>query len=611
MLALLGMLYLCQMCLLPGLIILYLLGFRRLLQVLLMAMPVSLTANYVLFHLLNSAGLRDQATWLTVAGVEILVLLAIAWRERRTTLAEAFQADIARVRQWIRENLTEQPQNRSWNAILLAMGLASVASFAVLAFYEPGLATFSGNDDTLSWARWATEWAQHGAASWVWWYPQLGPVNFAVGYIFLGTTEIHLFAKMAMPLFALLIVGMLLDLELQHRDRRFLLATAIVGWLYWHYAGGAMISSGCMDIPAAMMVLAAVYPLLSVRGLPGRDAMGMAFVSAIVAAGAVWTKQTGLFVLFAAVGVWWWQRRENAVLLRLWMVGVVIGAVILAAACFYVPQALKIAHGADESNLPILRSLTWRDPWFGNDLLGAVYHYPAFSALVLGGAALSCLGRDRYRHLSVPLLLLAYAIWGALFNYEIRNYFFAFPYLALALGGGILAWLPHLTSAMAGRLRVRVIPVSAIGVLVAATLAVGLARVPDSVVRNRQRNANLQQISFGISNDILLSTADFIAPNAKIATFYHPATTIPEAKGRLVRVEPSSFMETMKAEDCRFLFVEPSLFGASWEESGKGAMAAIDDARRKGILRPVMARYNATLYYYDPAEMRAEYGGGE
>ena len=78
MLALLGMLYLCQMCLLPGLIILYFLGIRRLLQVLLMAMPVSLTANYVLFHALNAVGLRDQRTWLIVAGVEILLLLAIA-----------------------------------------------------------------------------------------------------------------------------------------------------------------------------------------------------------------------------------------------------------------------------------------------------------------------------------------------------------------------------------------------------------------------------------------------------------------------------------------------------------------------------------------------------
>ena len=42
-----------------------------------------------------------------------------------------------------------------------------------------------------------------------------------------------------------------------------------------------------------------------------------------------------------------------------------------------------------------------------------------------------------------------------------------------------------------------------------------------------------------------------------------------------------------------------------------GISPVIHDARQKGILRPVVTRYNATLYYYDPAAMRAEYGSGE
>lgn len=615
MLALLGMLSLLQMCLLPGLVVLYCLGIRRLFQVLLLAMPVSLTANYGLFHLLNAMGYRNQRSWLILIGVEVLVLLVIAWRHRRTTVRELVQPDLARLERWVGENLIANRESRSFNAVLLAMGLAVFVCFIALAFYRPGLTTFTQGDDALTWGGWAKEWAEHGAATQMYWYPQLGPINRAVGYLILGTTDIHLFNKMAMPLFPLLIVALLLDIELHYRDTRYLLSAAIAGGLYWCFRqagyGDTYLTSGLMDIPTALMILAAIYPLLVLGRASGAHAPRMAVVSAIVAAGAAWTKQTGLFVIPAVVVMWWWQRRERDARLQVTTMCMVIATAVLAAASYYLPQALRINRGGDVSNLAILRSLTWRDPWLHNDLLGAVCQFPLLASLVICGAGLSAVG-GRYRQFSVPLVLLSFAIWGSLFNYEIRNYFFALPYLALALADGCLYVWGYLRNAVVAFLRgcliwFRGASASAVVLLPALITMVVLLRAPDSVVVNRQRNAN-RELSFGIPTGVLLDVAAFIDPEAKIGTCHMPSIGIPEAHGRFVMAgywgeTKSSYLKAITAPNCRFVFVEPSLLKPDLVE-------LIENARQRGLLRQVMKRNNATLYHYDPAEMRAEYGHG-
>jgi hypothetical protein len=360
-----------------------------------------------------------------------------------------------------------------------------------------------------------------------------------------------------------------------------------------------------------------MYPLLLLRESPSRNTSA-AILSAIVAAGAVWTKQTGLFIIPAVAAIWWWQRRKDGLKLPVTTVGIIVASAVLAAASFYIPQAMNIARGADVNNLPALRDLNWRDPWIHSTLLGAIRFYPGLALLVFCSAGVSCVW-GTYRRLTVPLVVLSFLIWGSLFNYATRNYFFVFPILAVATADACLAIRHRVVERRDVKyLRwLQAIPAAALLLLVGTAVAGTLLRVPDSFVLDRQRDANLDQVCYEISNGVLMDVANFIAPGKKVATFDDRAVGLPETRGRFVSAfdgprSRSSFLRRITDPTCGFLFVEalPKVGEGNWIPDDLDLARLIDDARGKGLLKPVVTHLRATLFFYDAAAMLAEYGNG-
>jgi hypothetical protein len=627
MMTLLGILFVVQTCCLPGLLVLYACRVRDLSQVILLAMPVSLTCNYLLFHLFSALDCQSRAAWLLVFVLEVMLLLYVAWRGGWASVGNVLAEERHRVDSWLAIRRKQSACVRWQYDILLFSAFAFLVTFLSVAFYRPGLTTFNQGDDIGNWANWAKQWAVQGGADGIYWYPQLGPIIRAIGFIFVGDIEIHLFSKMTMPLFSVIMVATLIDLGIRLKDMRLLLSASILGGLLWHYAGH-YIDSGHMDLPTATMILSSAYPLIShCTSQFGREnrLWSAILVSAMCGMGAVWTKQTGLFVIAVVACMWFWARisvvRQKQI--PLYAALTVIFSCLVAAFSFYMPQAQKIISGLDVNNTRTLISLNWKDPMLGNSLLGAFYGHPAFSTLVVFSSMVSLVCKGKYRFLAATLALVGFLCWAALFNYSIRNAFFLFPWVAISFACAVVFLWQHSNEALKSGFRktvnavLRIPPVYWLCIVITCSLLV-FARIPDSVVYNRQKNANLDYVALGISNQLILDAARFIDPNAKVVVLYYPAALIPETRDRYVAAglgDPGGrqnqthcewevsiadkVFDTLAAPSNKFLHVETGMLSSL----NKKLARVIAHAEQEGVLRRVMGRFNAVLYHYEPQEL--------
>jgi len=608
-----GLLAFLQVVVFPGLLVVLICNVRGCLNGIILAFPASLSLNYIFFRIVAGLGLPMRASWFFIIGCELLVFIGYLMAKSRFSLHDLLEFDIVSIKDWM---TAVTPSGFRWFSPVYLTVLLNL--FLLLYLMQPYSSVFTTTyamwDDTLNWGRWAANWAMTGSAGHsVYWYPQLGPINRAISYVLMENTGIHFFSKAVMPLFSIWTALMLLNLELRFRNLVFLSAAAIFQVIiicksYSYH------SSGFMDLPVMMLVFASAYPLLFLSEKARINECRTALIFSILAgAAAIWTKQSGLVVFLGTPIAWWWVGKIVPEIRILKNLAALLSCFLIAAISFYIPQFLVINSGNDLSNIGYLQNLNIRDPWFGTTLFGTFINYPSIFTIIFFASIFS-FQFGSFSSLCLTSGVLYFAIWGVAFNYDLRNFFFGFPMIALMTADGIIGFIKKYSTQFsreasrasnflcAAVKRFYNLPLFLILPTIFGVIIGFSATIPDRVLINRQRNANLQMHP-GLPVNVILDAMRLVAPDRKVLTAFAPSTTVPESEGKLVYYD-RDFSNSLKGilnilgeEQYGFLVYEPAIVDPRFS-------ILIENGLESKEIKVLLRNQNTYLLQYKPAYFR-------
>src|SRR5262249_43164037 len=155
---------------------------------------ISLIFNFSFVWLMTSIELYTPPSVYALLAAEALAGL---WILKKRRFALGFQVDFAELsREWV-ENFRLKDVR---GCLLFGLAIATVLGFACVIYVNFG-SVFILWDDTLSWDRWAGQWASNRFPVSAGYYPQLMPANWSITYQIIRNTDVKMFAKAVMPMF--------------------------------------------------------------------------------------------------------------------------------------------------------------------------------------------------------------------------------------------------------------------------------------------------------------------------------------------------------------------------------------------------------------------------
>ncbi len=436
----LGLIAILQVTLLPGLIIVRFLNIRGFLLKGILTFALSLTLNYELVFLLTITGCYTRSVMSAVIAVELLVLGWFSIRDR--VFSRRIRLTFL---PWRTKN-----QSLTFSFAYFLLATLAFSSFVLMLFalYKEIPGVFRLNDDVLSWNRWAVEWSRNVLPFRTSEYPQLLPTNWSITYVLIGSEGIQFFAKAVMVLFPLGILLIFYDVYRRFRFPGALAGIVFCTYLLLHIFGAPFLSSGYADIPVAFFATLAFYLVY----LYSRDAIDLKAALrsvAIVASGAVLTKQAGLFVVFVTLPMLIMLIRRGdpgndpVKARRYHPFSYAAVIIILLVLPWYALKGVDIVKGRDESNIRYVMYEVHPEQNPFKRALAATANLDRETGLpraVLAGLLLLLILslRTRIGRTSVALIGLPYyLIWSLFFSYEIRNLALSVPFFSLAAGEGL------------------------------------------------------------------------------------------------------------------------------------------------------------------------------
>ncbi len=295
---------------------------------------------------------------------------------------------------------------------------------------------FNAWDAVVSWNHWAQVWAQNLVPEVPLTYPQLLPLNLSLTYLLTGNDEISLFAKAIMPVFALLTVLMVFEMGLKEKKYGILAAVIFIYLLYKKFLG-EIIADGYADVPVAFFALTALVPFLE-SGELLKDKKAL-LLSLLVAAGAVLTKQVGLFVLVFLPVAALLTRVEKGKKQTLQLL-VYFGIALLLTLPWYLPMGINILKDFSKSGIgqyiaisSAVQGNTSTILRFGSAFLN-LGKYLVFFVFIIPAFFLV---NRRYRVFILMFLIPFSILWGIISSYDERNLSIVFVGVSLVAGLGM------------------------------------------------------------------------------------------------------------------------------------------------------------------------------
>ena len=430
---LLGFLSLCQIAFLPGYLCLrvFKLPVRGLLQTAIYSFALTLVANHTLVYALFSAGLYEAPVLYGIVAMEWLALFYLMRRDRFGFWISLPSED------------TLEQYRALWRShpvwgrlVVIPVFIALVA--AVTLCYRYFGSVFLLNDDVLSWDRWGVEWATNRPLR-TGLYPQLLPANFSITYVMLGNTDVKMFAKAIMPLFAL--ATLLLFLDLFHKTGQvcWLVGLFCYGFLLTFFFEPEFLASGYAEIASAFFAFLTLHAFLQTS----HPSDAKPLLVGVFASGAMLTKQGGVYV-FALAMVWlvvhFVRLRERIP----WRTPALVLVVILLVNWRWVMTERHVMRGETLTNIAYLTKdihagRTYPQRWQAAWRLIERARGPECQPLVLliaAGVFLSLLhphGRWVFLLIFAPF----YVLWAFLFSYETRTLAMDLPFAADCFACGV------------------------------------------------------------------------------------------------------------------------------------------------------------------------------
>jgi len=443
----LGLLSLLQVVFLPGYLLGRALGVRGgLATTLPIAFALSLLANHLLVVGLVTIGAYRSGVVYTLLALEIAVWLWIDRRgwTRRVALGWPTRDALGGA---LRRQYGAGPYRSPAQALVLGGVTALVVISGLVEIARLG-SIFTAWDAVVSWNAWAIQWAQGQFPANTADYPQLLPTNYSLTYVFLQTTEVWLFAKGFVGLFAVLLLMALLDAGRRWGDYAYVLAAALAWWLLWAFVRFRDFSSGYADVPVAFFSLLALLQLAAAaRCTQSKHQWQSILLGALLAAGAALTKQMALLVAGVYPALVWLILRPTMSGRRLLQAAIVAALLIAVLTIpWYAAKLVQFYYAQDTSQLGYLTGEIHAGRTWPQRLLFALHLVGRNIPWPLGLAAVTLLLaglRDRVWRWPVLLIVVPYAIiWAAVFGYEARNLAMIIGPAAVAMGCGLAGWLP-------------------------------------------------------------------------------------------------------------------------------------------------------------------------
>jgi hypothetical protein len=408
------------------------------LQFLVYAFATSLIFNFGFVWLTTSVELYTPASVYTLLAAEALAGL---WLLKKRRFALGFEVDLAGLsRKWVEDFRLKEVSG----CILFGLAIATLLAFARLVRVNFGT-VFIDWDDTVSWDRWAGQWASNRFPALAGYYPQLMPANWSITYQIIRNTDVKMFAKAVMPLFPIAAMLVFLDLAARRKSREMLFSTALCGGLIYMFIGITLVFSGYMETALAFFGWLTVYALLELS--EDGPTVSNVFLASLFAGATALIKQGGLYMVVLAtcwIGIVLYRRRA-----KLSGEGE-LGRLACAAAAglilifpWYVRQYAAILRGDEPSNISYLLALTAKRRPYSVIVQDAIHKFYTarrdFSKPVcwfLFGTGLASLADPKGRKVLLWALTPLLALWALFFSYEIRTMSIVHPFFAYCSGVG-------------------------------------------------------------------------------------------------------------------------------------------------------------------------------
>lgn len=447
----LGVLSVCQLTFLPGLLVLRLARLHAIPNRAAVVFGISLVVNYLVVLGWVVLGIYTRPV---VLGMFALEIAALAWVLRHELLRRIGGAEPESARTEGRRDATA---SFVWVAAFW-LGLIGVV-FAVWTYggrFDP---VFTQWDAVVSWDRWAIDWSRGILPRLTQHYPQLIPANWSFTYQFIGTSDVKGFARWFMGAFEVAIPLTLLLAGVRRRSAGYLLGSALAARLMWVLGSRG---SGYVDTAVAWLGLLAVVMVLEAREADDdRQRARILVLGGLFAAAAAVTKQAGLWIAiaypFMALAVaprgGEPRPRRRAAAAAVFAIYAIYAVVILP---WYLYKEIAIRAGADASEIGAVigavhggRTYAER-AWFGIGILNDALRVGPVPGALLGSLLLVAMlygCRDRAGRWLTALVAPYLVLWMLFWSYDARNLTIALPLLGLAAGLGVQRLMLDLSGA--------------------------------------------------------------------------------------------------------------------------------------------------------------------
>ena len=297
-------------------------------------------------------------------------------------------------------------------------------------------APFGFWDPTISYNRWATDFAANQMPTLTWHYPQLLSANWSLSYVLIGPLpdqiQLQFFPACIQGFFFLGILLLLWVLYRQEKNSRYLaglILTALIFATYYFL----YLNLGYADIPVTFFNLAAIVCSLLAYGAYSRYRNLLVVLALLFAFGAAMTKPAGIYTalilpilheLFESE-----KSKYSAKLKRLFWKYLVL---MVTVSPWYIYSSLYESNTGAFSDVSFLVHHVRVA-----GVVSKLYDAIAFSNFMIIGAAIAfvfCAWVPRQLNLIFYCYIPYYLIWFIGFSYDDRNFEMMIPLLCLNVG---------------------------------------------------------------------------------------------------------------------------------------------------------------------------------
>lgn len=570
----LGIFSLLQITALPGLITLRLIQFRGTFwQRVLYTFALSLLINYCLVSLLAPLHLYARPIVLTLFAAQAIYAVWLYRSDLRRPLLEISQTlwDQGRLAIAGLFHSTDDAQSNSKDLVHLVLLLLTLISLIIAAdriwwaagiyFHNLG-SVFDAWDAVFSWNRWAGVWFDGRIPTDTRFYPQLIPVNWSLTYVFIGDSNLQLFAKSIMPLFILGIFLQLFDLGISLRQTGFFIAIILLRAMFVRFTE-AEIYNGYVDITVAFFGLLPIYTIARAQKTKlDTERHTLWILGFFFAAAATVTKQAGVYIFilypFLVYILLLRPKYGSQLTPTVWRDVLTWGAsAALIPLTWYGLKLITIYQGADVSE--IMGNANTSAQVYGNvglasQVIHALQHFGTYLILFPLIFFLLPLLPSLVRWLFFLFILPFPVLWAVLASYDFRNLTIFFPIFALASGLALeaifLVSLRLLKKASIEKWMFALIPLASLVFL----FILGFL-YPTSHIRTVDKTARQEVFSPSLNRELQHLFSD--NPNLMILTNYPVGYILEHEKSQITfwYTDPGEFERLMQNKKITHLLV--------------------------------------------------------